>query len=284
MNAFLIGVLGLVIVFSLAWLIRKIFAPQHKFSEFLVGDNEKYSLSRLQATLWAFVIVSYQVSTIILLFSMGEMDKFELVFSDQTIWLLGLSMGSYVISKGIGVSQINDANEETSQATPVKKKISNFITGQNGLDLSRFQMLVWTIIAISIFVVDYFGYLQSISQTNDVAQYFPKFGDETGLLPSIDMSFIVLMGLSQGTYIGRKLVPAHKAKQFTTEYKEELTMRVDAYTTSISSKEAELEIIKNAPTADVAEKKRIENEIEKIKKQKTKTERELADLKSPDTA
>ena len=92
------------------------------------------------------------------------------------------------------------------------------------------------------------------------------------------------MGLSQGAYIGRKLVPAHKVKQFTEDYKEELTMRVDALAASISLKEAELEIIKSSPDIDEAEKQKAIAELEKIKNQKTKTEKELAELKKTHTA
>ena len=87
MSSFFIGILGLVIVFVLAWLIRKILAPKNDFSEFLVGDSGRFSLSRLQATLWAYVIVSYQLSAIILLLNKGQMDKFEPCFPRGTNFL-----------------------------------------------------------------------------------------------------------------------------------------------------------------------------------------------------
>ena len=279
MNSFWIGVLGLVIVLVSALLIRKILAPSLPFTDFLVGDDKKYSLSRFQAALWAYIIISYQTSTIIILFIRGKMEEFELVFSEETIWLLGLSLGSYVISKGIVVNQMS-TGQFNKDKLKTEKKRSDLITGDYGLDLSRFQMLIWTLIAVSVFVVDYFGYLNEVSQAGDVSVYFPKFGDNNGILPSIDMSFIVLMGLSQGAYIGRKLVPSHKVKEFTDEFKEDLTVRINALETTITLKEAECEIMKSSPDISEEEKLNAIEALKKIKKQKSKAERELSDIKS----
>src|SRR5262249_15824663 len=57
-------------------------------------------------------------------------------------------------------------------------------------DLSKFQMLFWTIVAIVAFLGELQGTLQSTPPT----------------LPDISSLFLVLMGLAQGTYVGTKLV------------------------------------------------------------------------------
>lgn len=62
-------------------------------------------------------------------------------------------------------------------------------------DFTKIQLLTWTVIAIAIY----------LWQVSKIILYG---GAPTGL-PDIDASLVVLMGLSQGTYLGRKLVPDH---------------------------------------------------------------------------
>lgn len=60
-------------------------------------------------------------------------------------------------------------------------------------DFTKIQLLTWTVIAIAL-------YLWQVSKI--VLSGKPPTG-----LPGIDPSLVVLMGLSQGAYMGRKLVP-----------------------------------------------------------------------------
>lgn len=73
---------------------------------------------------------------------------YELEFSESALWLLGLSLASYISVKGISVDK--------NQKRPVRK-IKQFyrspqpidiINRENGLDFIKCQMAVWTLVAV----------------------------------------------------------------------------------------------------------------------------------------
>lgn len=279
MNTILTIVLALAIVVSLFWAIRWFLARNFSFADFLVGDSGKYSLSRLQAAVWAVVIIAYQVAVIITLMARGKFSEFNLVFSEETIWLLGLSYGSYITVKGIS-SAATTTTEAARVVLPSQRKWSDLITSDEGLDLSRFQMLIWTIIAAWVFLNDVETYLTNIGTAADLKPYFSSFGSaESGKLPTVDMSFLVLMGLSQGAYIGRKLVPSHKVAEFREEYLSELESELSTLTLGIRFKESEFELIQESPTVPAAEKLRAHQELGVLKKKREKMEREIEEIK-----
>jgi hypothetical protein len=65
-------------------------------------------------------------------------------------------------------------------------------------DLSKVQLLIWTVIALGV----YLGTV--IAAVNDIA--VNGVANHNGALPDIDAALMVLMGLSQGGYVGKKLV------------------------------------------------------------------------------
>lgn len=283
---FIYQISGLVIVFFAFWAIRKALAPNNSFKEFFKGEDGKYSLSRLQATAWAYVIIAYQVSTFIAVAAINRIHEFSLVFSEEAIWLLGLSLGSYVTVKGITITQqtqtpppaVVNALKRDTQAS-----LRDFVCSDEGLDLSRFQMLIWTLFAIITFTVSYFNYIDKIvdaAAAPSIANFFPPFSDQddkTGntILPTVDMSFIVLMGLSHGAYIGRKLVPSYKVESFTREYIADMKLRKDTMQTGLKFKEIELQLIKDSPQVSTDKKIEMENEVIRIRSQMDKLQQEI---------
>ena len=294
---FIYQISGLVIVFFAFWLIRFLLAPNNSFTEFFKSEDGSYSLSRLQATVWAYVIIAYQISTFIAVASMGmdRLHEFSLVFSEEAIWLLGLSLGSYLTVKGITVAKQTQAPPPAvirAKKMDHKASWSDFVCTDEGLDLSRFQMLIWTLFAVVTFVVSYFNYIDKILETGtgggSVASFFPLFSDqdENGrtILPTVDMSFIVLMGLSHGAYIGRKLVPSHKVEAFTREYIADMKVRKSTMQTGLKFKEIELQLIKDSPQVSIDKKIDLENEITMIKSQMDKLDYEILAYEKPTVA
>jgi hypothetical protein len=293
---FLSQVSGLIIVFLAFWLIRFLLAPNNSFTEFFKGEDGKYSLSRLQATVWAYVIIGYQVSTFVTVALLGkeELHQFSLVFSEEAIWLLGLSLGSYVTVKGITISQKNET-PPLAVVNALKKreaKWADFVCSDEGLDLSKFQMLIWTLFAVITFVVSYFNYIDKITVASELGEslkpFFPPFSDQDAngntILPTVDMSFIVLMGLSHGAYIGRKLVPSHKVESFTREYVADMKLRKGTMQTGLKFKQMELELIKDSPQISTDKKIEMENEILKIQLQMEKVDQEILAYDKPASA
>jgi hypothetical protein len=279
MNTVFTIFLSLAIVVFVFWAIRKLLAPSFSFADFLVGDSGKYSLSRLQAAVWAVVIIAYQIAVIITLIALGKFSEFNLVFSEETIWLLGLSYGSYITVKGIS-SAATTTVERAQVVPPSQRKWSDLIASEEGLDLSRFQMLIWTIIAAWAFLNDVETYLSNIKTAAELKPYFNSFGtSNSALLPTVDMSFLVLMGLSQGAYIGRKLVPSHKVAQFREEYLTELEAELSTMTLGIRFKESEFEMIQESTTVATTEKLKAYQELTVLKKKREKMEREIEELR-----
>ena len=216
--------------------------------DFIVGDDGNYSLSRFQMVLWALVIMAFQTSVIgIMWFEHHRLDLYNLIFSDEILWLLGLSFGSYISVKGIAITRINSGSLKMKRVE--NPEWSALIMGNNGLDFSKFQMLVWTLLAIIVYLVQCHHYfdlllyepstlkadgLDKLTHSNLFAELFrsdSQAGKYKLYIPNIDMTFIVLMGLSQGTYIGKKLVPDFKVKEVLEK--------------TIADKKYQLEVLQN---------------------------------------
>jgi hypothetical protein len=224
------------------------------FSDFLIGDEGGLSLSRLQAVVWAVVIISYQVSVIILFLwdEQKNISDFQLVFSEQAMWLLGLSLGSYVTVKGITISKINTEPGLFKRKTP---KLLDLIAGDNGLDFSKFQMLIWTIMALFIFETKCYAHLEALYKTDSPKEIEVLFtteldeyaseeektetaGSASVPVPYLPWSFIVLMGLSQGAYVGKKLVPSFKLDDVRNSKEKDLAFQQAASRPAGQTKDA----------------------------------------------
>jgi hypothetical protein len=220
--------------------------------DFIVGDEGGYSLSRFQAVLWAVVIMGYQLSVLLTLLikqdHLANVYDYDLVFSEPVIWLLGLSLGTCVSVKGITVSKLNEQPELAARKVFHMPAAIDLITGKNGLDFSKCQMLIWTFIAVLVFSVKVMNYNNSLYQTQDNASFFARDNfyeeyaktpeqlrtdsqKERPFIPYISWTFVVLMGLSQGAYIGKKLVPSFKVDEAMQMERERLNFLLDQLAT-----------------------------------------------------
>jgi hypothetical protein len=279
----------LVIVVFICVIIPAIFQVKYRYGilDIFIGDEGGYSLSRLQAVLWAIVIISYQLSVIVALLMnknfKNPLQFYQITFSEETLWLLGLSLGSYISVKGITIDQIN---KNPSRLKSKRPKFSDIIVGDNGLDFSRIQMLIWTIIAVFIFISNVELYLSKIVNTkkqedliglfyNHIDQFTqdqqsPAKPDNTPL-PYLPWSFIVLMGLSQGAYVGKKLIPTFKLDDLK-QYKEK---ELDGLLKNYEYKKNLLERIQSRGQTNSitdADKENIKKMEEEIKKMQDKIE------------
>lgn len=193
--------------------------------DYIVGEEGTYSLSRVQGVLWALIIIAFQLETLFGLITKKPSYSiyYEPVLSESTIWLLGLTLTSYLAVKGITVNNI--AKKPGLYKRRDNPSWSDLLTGPNGLDFSRCQMLLWTVIAVVVYISKCYNYTEFLIReanpgnipallTHMQIEYKPgqgadKFPD-LPFVPFLPWSFIVLMGLSQGVYVGKKLVPTFK--------------------------------------------------------------------------
>ncbi len=188
MNPYLYGLFTLLVLYVLSCAFTKSLSP----FALARGHNTELSTSLLQ--FWIFTLVT--VFAYVVVFSARiiatGLDKPFPSAPDIPINLLVL-MGFSVVtvsgSKGITVSYLQE--NKTS-----KDDMSNLVKNRDGdTDLTKVQMLIWTLIAAVVYVVKVIRFVEA-----------QEFIATELMLPDIDGSLLVLMGVSQGGYIGGKLV------------------------------------------------------------------------------
>ena len=107
--------------------------------------------------------------------------------------LMGLSVTVPVASSY--VSAVKYGKRSVSGTPPVQKPFGSMLAENGKPSLSRFQMFAWTWVSIIFYLVSF------ISQT-----YFSLYDVSSVKIPDVPGVFVILMGLSQGAYVGGKIV------------------------------------------------------------------------------
>jgi hypothetical protein len=162
------------------------------------GPESSYSLALVQMAVWYYIVT---MAFIYLYFTTGCLPE----LNNSTMILLGISSATAVGAKVIDSSNIDKQSENNKTDSDViveqekagnslAKKIEglksrhflyDILSDEYGLALSRFQIFVWTLIMVCIFVYDVLS-----------TAAIPDFSDS---------NVLTLMGISSGSYIGYKL-------------------------------------------------------------------------------
>ncbi|HWR01437.1 MAG TPA: hypothetical protein VN371_06200 [Chlorobaculum sp.] len=163
------------------------------------GPKSPYSLALVQMAIWYYVVT---MSFIYLTFTSGGLPE----LNNSTMILLGISSATAVGAKVIDSANIDKSKSDAADkggkdsaqvakdgdALSIKLEewkskgfLYDILSDEYGIALSRFQIFVWTIIMVLIFV-----YYVVTEKT------VPDFTDSNLLL---------LMGISSGSYAGYKL-------------------------------------------------------------------------------
>jgi hypothetical protein len=169
-----------------------------------MGEDGRPSTSKLQFFLWTVVVLfSYaSIKTIYLLrenWTAFDIDR-------NTLIALGLSVGTTIIAKGIAVNRQGTADASpgimyaVADITRIPKSSYSFVfTDDLGrIDIGKIQLLAWTFIAIAIYLYETLYKIYGYSSVEQLPS--------TRILPVIDDSLLVLTGLADGAYLGKKLV------------------------------------------------------------------------------
>ncbi len=154
------------------------------------GYDGRPSTSKFQFWLWTIVIIP----TFCGLYAMKIKATGIAVDNEwhrNLFIVMGMSVVTTALAKGITVGYVaSNRLVKTSVPSGSKWTVSAILQDDDGFpDLSKVQMLAWTVIAVVI-------YLAAIVQ---------KFHAGDWKLPDIDNSLMVLMGLGHGAYLGKKL-------------------------------------------------------------------------------
>lgn len=217
------------------------------FSDIIRDGNYYASLPRFQFLLWTFVI-SFTFLSVYLIRILGGEYSFPTQIPTEVLELMGISVVVPTISTPLSSFKYDST---LAQKPPCKEQItpvSDMLLESGKPALFRYQMFLWTLISIGIYILVFFS--QAIGAINnhpiiqnqitscmqlDIARTSPNANSNPTLktnlesqfhakcasyplpfdknktlkdlsLPNIDPSLVILTGLSQGGYLGGKLV------------------------------------------------------------------------------
>jgi hypothetical protein len=189
-GAILIGIAVLILLYVITALITRHPNPVDLFR----GFDGFASTSKLQWFLWLVAILFGYSALWVLRAELGDYSALSSV-PVNLLTVLGFSTGTAAAAKGITSGFVQTKKMSKPGAPPGEpgKNTGGIFQDDGGSpELAKIQMMGFTIIAIGIFLATV---VHQIS-----------IGDINAGLPNIDSSLMVLMGISQGGYLGKKLV------------------------------------------------------------------------------
>jgi hypothetical protein len=179
----LVGLAFLVLVFGLYWVWKRSWNVL-KLAE---GADGRLSTSKFQVLLWTIVVLFGYVVVETGRFLRSNFDALDKIPPNVLI-ALGFTIGTATLAKGITTSFI--AGGRIKKEPDTSSGPGTLVADDDGApDLSKAQLLAWTLLALVVYVVRVCYQLRV----------------KTPELPDIDAPLMVLMGLGQGAYIGKKL-------------------------------------------------------------------------------
>jgi hypothetical protein len=202
-GSFLLAAGGVVVIWLLLGLLRADLNVLH----WAVGPDGRVSTSRLQLVLWIVVVV--YAFLVWAAFGIWH-RRLDLVPNIPANVLIALG---FTGTTTITAAGITSAKIDTGTLVKMPTSVSPTATGLSGIlqtdlgtpDLGKIQMMMWTFIALGIYL---YKLVIGISGAT---------GGSQPLLPDIDPALMVLTGLTQGTYLGQKLVATSKPRLFSMD-------------------------------------------------------------------
>lgn len=210
MNIKVYGLLGAVLSLGIIILFQTILVKiaqnqagssrKVKFMDLIITcEDDSYSLSRLQMYLWTvFIVVGY--------FAVFASTPGIPVIPESLYVLMGVNFASSVASTAINSTKTPPSPPPPPAAvpgavppappipavlpaahTPSDFLKDIFFESPGSLDLPRTQMFIWTVVSLAVFVMTLVNSFDTL----------PK-------LPDITNGLVVLMGISNGAYLGAK--------------------------------------------------------------------------------
>ena len=174
------------------WALAGVFGGAWNPLTLAEGADRRLSTSKLQWLFWtAVVFFTYTV-----MYAARAIDGVFEPITDipkNVLYAMGFSAVTMAAAKGITVSYINSGR--VKKDTAAGSSVTQLVTDDESVpDLSKIQMLAWTVLA---------GVIYLIRAMQMLGQY--GTGDtDLSQLPDIDNALMVLMGLGQGAYLGKK--------------------------------------------------------------------------------
>ena len=190
-NPYLYGGLTVLLTLSLIRLGSGTFNPL-KIAE---GADKRLSTSKLQMLLWTLVTLFAYVTIFVARAFKGDGFAALPDIPTNVMIVLGMSIGTTTLSKAITVGYVQSGRVTKTVDETNSAGLGALVNDDSGsVDLTKVQMLAWTLISICV-------YLATVFMTVNKGVFLP----DSYAIPNIDGALMVLMGLGQGAFLGKKL-------------------------------------------------------------------------------
>jgi hypothetical protein len=190
--AALIGLAAIVVLYVIVAVMNKSPDPL----KVIRGKDGAASTSKFQWAVWLVVILFAYVFLWFIRTREGDWSAISSIPA-HLLTVLGFSTLTAIGAKGIVVGYTGAGSlakgDATNPATKTATPKGGLLSDDNGApELAKIQMVAFTFVAVGIFLYDVY--------------HSAKGSHPHAKLPDIDSSLLVLMGISQGGYLGKKLV------------------------------------------------------------------------------
>jgi hypothetical protein len=188
------------------WVLYRVLAHTWNPWDLVIGADGRASTSKLQWLVWTVVVFFAYVATYV---ARARQDHFGALdeVPQNVLIALGLSATTMAAAKAITVSYVSGGkivkppvDQPTDGTPPAAGPGAVMQDDAGGPDLSKIQMLGWTGVAVGIYLITV------IARIGDIRRDVRGPNEEVLGLPDIDAALMVLMGLAEGAYLGKKLV------------------------------------------------------------------------------
>lgn len=203
-----------IVVVLLAWVAYRVWAGRWSPVAFFEGADGRPSTSKFQFFIWTLAVLwAYIVLFTVRLLAGLDPPALPDVPTNLMI-AMGLTIATAATAKGITTSYVA-SGQIVKPPAPASAGVGALIQDDTGFpDLSKAQMLGWTGVALLVFLTTVHLRATSAVDPQNWPPKPPTSAQGTGTkpgshplaLPDIDAALMVLMGLGQGAYLGKKLV------------------------------------------------------------------------------
>lgn len=198
-NIFISFAISSLVLALIVLVARSVLKRGDKKASFLdiLRDSDWYpSLAILQFFAWTLVIIfAFFGVYLVRIFNGISEPPTEIPLS--LLALMGISVATSIVSGGVSSIKYKTNDSKKAKETGKNAGFSSMLQEKGKLTLTRFQMFGWTWIGITVYLIILFS---------NVTDNVNSGNFEALILPDIDPTLVVLMGMSQGAYVGGKMI------------------------------------------------------------------------------
>ena len=126
--------------------VRKEELKRDATNKHITNPQKTFSLARVQIAIWTIIII---FSYLYVYFCKGSCGNMKTELNHTALMLMGISLSTVAIANTIDNSQ---QNNHRHQNVPSKGFIIDILSDENGISIHRFQVILFTIVAIVIYI------------------------------------------------------------------------------------------------------------------------------------